>query len=157
MLRKYSEKSIRKGDKMTQAQTGDSVKVHYTGKLDDGTIFDSSADREPLEFTIGERQVIPGFEDAVVGMSPDESKTITILADKAYGPHNPEMVVTVERDRFPEHLEPQIGQQLQMRQEQGQVIVVMVTDVSESQVSLDANHPLAGKDLTFDIQLVAIT
>ena len=99
--------------------------------------------------------MITGFEDAVVGMSPDESRTITIPADNAYGPHNPEMVVTVDRDRFPEHLEPQVGQQLQMRQEQGQVIVVMVTDVSESHVSLDANHPLAGKDLTFDIQLVA--
>ena len=141
---------------MTQAKSGDSVKVHYTGKLDDGTIFDSSVERAPLEFTIGESQVIPGFEEAVVGMQLEEEKTITIPADKAYGAHNPEMVVTVDRARFPEHLEPQVGQQLQMRQEQGQPIVVLVTAVSESNVTLDANHPLAGKDLTFDIQLVEL-
>ena len=141
---------------MKQAKIGDSVKVHYTGKMDDGTVFDSSVDREPLEFTIGENQVIPGFEDAIVGMLPDEPKTITIPADKAYGAHNPEMVVTVDKARFPENLEPQVGQQLQMRQEQGQEIVVVVTDVSESNVTLDANHPLAGKDLTFDLQLVEI-
>jgi len=141
---------------VTQAKNGDSVKVHYTGKLEDGTVFDSSTDREPLEFTIGENQVISGFEDAVVGMSPTESKTVNISADKAYGPHNPAMVVSVDKDRFPDHLKPEVGQQLQMRQEQGQVIVVMVTDVSETHVSLDANHPLAGKDLVFDIELVAI-
>jgi len=141
---------------MRQAKNGDSVKVHYTGKLDDGTVFDSSIDREPLEFTIGESQVIAGFEEAVVGMNLNESKTATIPAEQAYGPHHPEMVVSVDRERFPEHLKPEVGQQLQMRQEQGQVIVVMVTDVSESHVSLDANHPLAGKDLTFDIELVEI-
>ncbi|UCD58741.1 MAG: peptidylprolyl isomerase [Candidatus Hydrogenedentota bacterium] len=141
---------------MAQAKIGDSVKVHYTGTLDDGTIFDSSVDREPLEFTLGEGQVIVGFEEAIVGMRPSESKTTTVPANKAYGPHNPEMVVAVDRDRFPEHLEPKVGQQLQMRQAQGQVIVVTVTEVSESSVMLDANHPLAGKDLTFEIQLVGI-
>ena len=104
---------------MKQASNGDSVKIHYTGKLDDGTIFDSSTGREPLEFTLGEGQVIPGFEEAVVGMSQSESKAITIPADKAYGPHNPEMVVSVDRDRLPENMDPQIGQQLQMRQEDG--------------------------------------
>ncbi len=141
---------------MGQAKIGDSVKVHYTGKMDDATIFDSSVDREPMDLTLGENEVVPGFEDAIVGMLPNESKTITIPADKAYGAHNPEMVVTVDRAQFPQDLEPQVGQQLQMRQEQDQVIVVVVTDVSESNVTLDGNHPLAGKDLTFDIQLVEI-
>ena len=141
---------------MAQAKIGDSVKVHYTGKLDDGTIFDSSVDREPLELTVGEAQVIPAFEEAIIDMGLNESKVITIPADKAYGAHDPEMVVTVDRARFPEDLQPQVGQQLQMRQEQDRVIVVTVTDVTESQVTLDANHPLAGKDLTFDIQLVEI-
>jgi len=141
---------------MKQASNGDSVKIHYTGKLDDGTIFDSSTGREPLEFTLGEGQVIPGFEEAVVGMSQSESKAITIPADKAYGPHNPEMVASVDRDRLPENMDPQVGQQLQMRQEDGQVIVVTVTDISDASVQLDANHPLAGRDLSFDIELVEI-
>ena len=141
---------------MTQAKTGDSVKVHYTGKRDDGAIFDSSVDRDPLEFTLGGGQVIPGFEEAVVGMSLNDSKTVTIPADQAYGPHNPEMVVTVDRDRFPDDVEPQVGQQLQMRQEGDRVIVVTVRNVSEAGVELDANHPLAGKDLTFEIQLVEL-
>ena len=141
---------------MAQAKIGDSVKVHYTGKLDDGTIFDSSVDREPLELTVGESQVIPAFEEAIIGMGLNESKVIAIPADKAYDAHDPEMVVTVDRARFPEDLQPQVGQQLQMRQEQDRVIMVTVTDVAESQVTLDANHPLAGKDLTFDIQLVEI-
>jgi len=141
---------------MAQACNGDSVKVHYTGNTDDGQIFDSSAEREPLQFTIGEKQVIPGFEDAIIGMEPGESKKITITADKAYGPHNPDMIAAVDRSRFPDDLEPQVGQQLQMRQSEDQVIVVTVASVSDSQVTLDANHPLAGKDLTFDIQLVEI-
>ena len=141
---------------MAHAKNGDLVKVHYTGKLEDGTIFDSSVDREPLEFTLGRGEVISGFEEIVVGMQPDESKTTTLPPEKAYGPHHPEMVVTVEKERFPEDLEPEIGQQLQMRQEEGRTIVVAVTEVSESSVTLDANHPLAGKDLTFDIQLVEI-
>jgi peptidylprolyl isomerase len=141
---------------MAQAKNGDRVKVHYTGKLEDGTVFDSSTDREPLEFTLGQGEVISGFEEAVVGMQPDESKSTTLPPEKAYGSHNPEMVVTVNKDQFPEHLNPRVGQQLQMRQAEGQTIVVAVTDVSESSVTLDANHPLAGRDLTFDIELVEI-
>jgi len=141
---------------MTQAKDGDRVKVHYTGKLEDGTVFDSSVDREPLEFTLGQGEVIPGFEEAVVGMEPEESRSATLPPDKAYGPHNPEMVVTVNKEQFPENLNPEVGQQLQMRQAEGRTIVVAVTDVSESSVTLDANHPLAGKELTFDIQLVEI-
>lgn len=141
---------------MTQAKDGDTVRVHYTGKLDDGTVFDSSIDREPLQFTIGARQVIPDFEQAAVGMNQGESKTFKIPADKAYGPHRKEMVLVVDRDQFPEHLEPRVGQQLQMSQEDGRTLAVRVTQVSESSVTLDANHPLAGKDLTFDIELVEI-
>ena len=141
---------------MAQAKYGDTVKVHYTGKLGDGTIFDSSIDRDPLEFTLGEGRVIPGFEQAVVGMDLNETKTVKIPEDKAYGPHREELVAEVDRSQLPADLEPEIGQQLQGRQADGQVIVATVTDVSESSVTLDANHPLAGKDLTFDIQLVAI-
>lgn len=141
---------------MAQAQHGDTVKVHYTGKLDDGTVFDSSVDREPLEFTIGQGGIIPGFEQAVLGMSQGESKTETIPVENAYGPYIEEMVVTVDRQQMPAEIEPQVGQQLHLQQPDGQMIPVMITDVSNSTVTLDANHPLAGETLTFDIQLVEI-
>jgi FKBP-type peptidyl-prolyl cis-trans isomerase 2 len=141
---------------MAQAKMGDTVKVHYTGKLEDGTVFDTSIDRDPLQFTIGEGELIPGFEQAVVGMNPGESKTTKVPADKAYGPHREEMVLVVDRNQFPVDLQPKVDQRLQIRQEDGRIIVVTVTDVSESSVTLDANHPLAGKDLTFDIRLIEI-
>lgn len=141
---------------MAQAKPGDTVKVHYTGKLEDGTAFDTSIGYDPLQFTIGENQVISGFEDAVVGMNPGESKTVKVPADKAYGPHREEMVVEVSRNQLPADLKPEVGQQLQSRQPDGRTFVVTVTDVSESSVTLDANHPLAGKDLIFDIQLIEI-
>lgn len=141
---------------MAQAKRGDSVKVHYTGKLEDGTVYDSSRDRDPLHFTIGEGQVIPGIEQAVVGMNPGESMTTKVPADKAYGPHREELVMEIDRNEFPQHLRPKVGQQLQARLEDDQTIEIKVTDVSESSVTLDANHPLAGKDVTFDIQLVEI-
>lgn len=142
---------------MAQAQQGDKVKVHYTGRLDDGTVFDSSIISDPLEFTIGEREVIPGFEEAVIGMNPGESKTIRVPVDRAYGPHREDMIMEVEREKFPPEIEPEVGQQLEIRRrENGQTFPVTVTDVSESSVTLDANHHLAGKDLTFDIQLLEI-
>jgi len=141
---------------MAQAKIGDTVRVHYTGKLEDGTTFDTSNNRDPLQFTIGKCEVVPGFEEAVVGMKPGESKTAKVPADKAYGPHRKEMVVVVNRNRFPADMEPKVDQQLQIRQEDGERIIVMVTEVSESSVTLDANHPLAGKDMTFDIQLVEV-
>ena len=141
---------------MAQAKTGDTVKVHYTGKLDDGTVFDTSADREPLEFKIGEGQLIADFEQAVVGMNPGESKTIQIPSDNAYGPHHEEMVMSVDRNEFPKELEPKVDQMLQVRQKDGQTFAVKVTEVSEDKVTLDANHPLAGQGLTFDIQLTEI-
>jgi len=142
--------------RMAQAKPGDTVKVHYTGKLDDGTVFDSSADREPLEFTLGSGSIIPGFEQAVLGMNLGESKTEVIPTDDAYGPHLDEMVVVVDRQQMPLEIEPQIGQQLQLQQEDGQVLPVVITDVSSASVTLDANHPLAGEALTFDIKLVEI-
>ena len=141
---------------MAPAKTGDTVKVHYTGRLDDGTTFDTSADREPLEFTIGQGQLIPDFEQAVIGMNPNESKTIQIPSDNAYGPYREDIVMKIERNQLPPEIEPKVDQKLQMRHPNGQATVVTVIEVSESQVTLDGNHPLAGKDLTFDIQLTEI-
>lgn len=141
---------------MAQAANGDTVRVHYTGKLVDGTVFDSSAERDPIEFKIGEGNLIPGFENAVVGLNPGESKSTTIPAVEAYGLRREEMVVMVERERFPKDLKPEVGQLLNMRQADGNSWRVKVTDVGESKVTLDANHPLAGKDLTFEIELVEI-
>ncbi|WP_017299422.1 FKBP-type peptidyl-prolyl cis-trans isomerase [Nodosilinea nodulosa] len=141
---------------MTQAKTGDSVSIHYTGKLEDGTVFDSSRDRAPLEFAIGNGEVIPGFEAAVVGMAPGDAKTEVIAAENAYGPHREEMVMVVERRQIPDDIPLDVGIQLQLQGPQGQMVPVMVTDVSEADVTLDANHPLAGETLIFDIELVAI-
>jgi len=141
---------------MPQAKQGDKVKVHYTGKLADGTTFDTSAEQDPLEFTLGAGDVIAGFESAVVGMAPGESRTTTIPASEAYGDYNAEMLLEVQRSTLPANVEPRVGQQLQVRQGEGEVFSVIVTEVGNDSVTLDANHPLAGKDLTFDIQLVAI-
>lgn len=141
---------------MAPAKHGDTVRVHYTGKLADGTIFDSSLNEEPLEFRIGEGQVIPGFEEAVIGMNPGQSKITKVRADKAYGSYREDMVLVMDRNQLPAHIQPEVGQQMEMRHEDGQVFVVTVTDVSESSVTLDANHPLAGKDLRFDINLIEI-
>ena len=141
---------------MTQAKPGDTVKIHYTGKLEDGTVFDSSMNREPLEFTLNGGQVIPGFEQAVVGMMPGESKTQKIPMEEAYGPYRSEMVIEVSRQQLPADLQPEVGQQLQVQQPNGQAVPVFVTEVTDATVTLDANHPLAGEDLTFDIQLVEI-
>jgi peptidylprolyl isomerase len=140
---------------MVRAQSGDTVRVHYTGRLGDEQVFDTSQDRDPLEFTLGSGQVIPGFDQAITGMAPGEEKTITIPSDEAYGPHRAEMVLDVGREHFPTEIEPQPGQQLQMSQDE-QTFLVTVTDVSDDSVRLDANHPLAGEDLTFQLQLVEI-
>lgn len=141
---------------MAVAKDGDKVKVHYTGKLDDGTEFDSSSGREPLEFTLGNQEVIPGFEEAIVGMAPGDLKTVTIAADDAYGPYYKEMVAIADRRNFPEDLTPEVGQQLQVQSEDGDSMVVTVTEVTDERVTLDGNHPLAGKALTFDLELVGI-
>lgn len=141
---------------MSQAKSGDRVTVHYTGRLEDGTVFDTSVGRDPLQFSIGGGDIIPGFEQAVMGMSPGDSKTETIPAENAYGDHHNEMVVVVDRQQIPEDMPLSIGQQLQVQQPGGEVIPVMITEISEAEVTLDANHPLAGETLIFDIELVAI-
>jgi peptidylprolyl isomerase len=141
---------------MAQAKNGDTVKVHYTGKLADGTVFDSSAQGDALQFTLGEGQLIPGFEQAVLGMSVGEEKTFTIPADEAYGAHNTDLVFAVDRSSLPSHITPAVGQRFQIRQQDGSVTAVMVSAVSDANVTFDANHPLAGKDLTFDIQIIEI-
>lgn len=141
---------------MSQAKKGDNVKVHYKGKLEDGTEFDTSAGREPLAFTIGSGMLIPGFENAVEGMAPGESKTITIPAEEAYGPYIKELVADFDKSQFPPDINPEVGAQLQIEQENEGRTLVRVISVADDKVTLDANHPLAGKDLTFDIDLVEI-
>lgn len=141
---------------MPQAQYGDEVKVHYTGKLEDGTVFDASTDRSPLKFIIGDGQIIPGLEKAILGMSLGEAKTVKVPMDEAYGPRREEMILVVDREEFPVHMKPEVGQLVEMRHPNGRRITVTVTGVSESSVTLDANHPLAGKDMTFDIELLEI-
>lgn len=141
---------------MAQAQQGDTVKVHYTGTLTDGTVFDSSQSRDPLQFTVGSGEVISGFNDGVQGMEVGESRTVTVAAGQAYGPHQDELLVELERQQVPSDIDLEMGQQLQIVREDGQTFVVRVTDLSEDSVTLDANHPLAGQDLTFEIQLIEI-
>lgn len=142
---------------MSTVKEGDTVKVHYTGKLNDGTVFDSSEDREPLEFTMGEGQLIPGFEKAVEGLKEGDSTTVEIPTDEAYGERREDLELEVAKSELPDNVEPQVGMQLQMQQQQsGQAIPVQITKVEDDKVTLDANHPLAGKDLTFDIELIEI-
>ena len=139
------------------AQDGDIVKVHYTGTLEDGTQFDSSAGSDPLEFTVGAGQMIPGFEDAVRGMKVGETKTVTIPADEAYGQWDPQLVIEVDKSQFPEDIDPEIGDELYVTLQNGNVAKIKVVDLSETTVTIDANPELAGKDLTFKIELVELT
>jgi peptidylprolyl isomerase len=141
---------------MSKAKDGDMVKVHYTGTLDDGTVFDTSADSDPLEFTLGEGGVIPGFEDAIRGMVPGDTKTTTIPADEAYGQREPGAVFEVSKSQLPHGMEPEVGQQLGLQHPSGQMIPAVITGVEGEAITIDANHPLAGEDLTFEIRLVEI-
>ena len=142
---------------MARAKHGDKVKVHYTGRLDDGTKFDSSFDhQEPLEFTIGSRQFMVGFEQAVIGMEPGGSKTIRVPVDQAYGPHIAEKVIEEDRGRMPPGLEMEIGARVQGATPGGQTVDFRVVGLTASRVTLDGNHPLAGKDLTFEIDFLEI-
>ena len=141
---------------MTIVKEGNTVRVHYTGTLDDGSVFDTSKEKEPLQFTLGQGQIIPGFEEAVVGMKVGESKSVHITAENAYGLHRDELVVDVPLEQLPQDLNLEVGRKLQMRQTNGQSIVVKVTGISEKEVTLDANHALAGQDLKFEIELVEI-
>ena len=141
---------------MTKAKVGDTVKIHYTGKLKDGTVFDSSREREPLQFNIGSGQVIPGFEEAVTGMTPGEKKTAQIPCDKAYGERNPSMVMVVDRKHVPAELNPEVGQRLELGSPSGELLAVTVIEVNDKNITLDANPPLSGEDLTFELELVEI-
>jgi FKBP-type peptidyl-prolyl cis-trans isomerase 2 len=141
---------------MTQAKSGDTVRIHYTGTLQDGSVFDSSEGRDPLEFQLGSGQVIPGFDDGVTGMTVGEKKTIEIPCDQAYGAINPQAMQNVPRAEIPDHIPLDLGTQLQVQAGNGQTMMVVVANVTEDTVTLDANHPLAGKDLTFTLELVEI-
>lgn len=143
---------------MSKAEKGNTVKVHYTGTLNDEnkTLFDSSREREPLEFTLGAGQMIQGFDNAVEGMAIGESKKVEIPMNEAYGPRKDEAMITVSKTQLPEGMEPQVGMQLEATQQDGRKQLLVVADVKEEDVVLDANHPLAGKDLVFDIELVDV-
>jgi peptidylprolyl isomerase len=141
---------------MGQAKHGDTVKVHYTGSLRDGTVFDSSANRSPLEFTVGQGQVIPGFETAVDGMNAGDQKTVVIPAAQAYGTRDEHLVIQMDRDRLPADLELEVDDRLQVRRPDGRVMNVTVTAITDSMVTLDGNHFLAGQDLTCEIELIEI-
>ena len=145
-----------KGTKMEQVKNGDKVKVNYTGKLTDGRIFDSSANRDPMVFTIGQEQMIPDFEQAFIGMSPGESKRITISSDRAFGSYRENLVTKIKSGNISLEMEPKVGQRVEASQRDGKKVVVTITAVTESGVTVDANHPLAGEDLTFDLELVEI-
>lgn len=141
---------------MVTASAGDVVQVHYTGRLEDGTVFDSSTGRQPLQVTLGAHEVIRGFEEALLGMEPGESKTVTIPADEAYGPWREELSHKVDRGMLPPTVEPEAGQRLQATNRMGQTMALTVVEVDEDTVTLDGNHPLAGEDLTFDLELVSV-
>ena len=141
---------------MTQAKSGDTVRIHYTGTLDDGTEFDSSAGRDPLEFDLGGGQVIPGFDNAVDGMAVGESKTVTIPAQEAYGERHDQLVQEVPRNVLPDEIEPAVGMHLQSQSPEGQVMNLVITEVADQTITVDGNHPLAGQALTFAIELVEI-
>lgn len=147
---------------MAHPKNGDKVKVHYTGKLEDGTIFDSSKNRAPFQFEVGSKMVIPGFEQAVLTLAPGEKVTVTIPFAEAYGPYRKEMVANVARHEIPSHIQLSVGNMLKIKQaspdgsQEGQDLAVAVTEITETHVTLDANHPLAGKDLIFEIELLEI-
>ncbi len=141
---------------MQPAKKGDKVKVHYHGKLTNGNTFDSSEGREPLEFEIGGGMVIAGFDDGVTGMTIGEKKTVNIPADQAYGPKQEEMIMEFPKDRFPADMVPEVGMQLNMSNGSGQNFPVVIVELKEDIVVLDANHPLAGEELVFDLELVEI-
>jgi FKBP-type peptidyl-prolyl cis-trans isomerase 2 len=139
---------------MSEVKNGDTVKIHYTGKLKDGSVFDSSEGREPLSFTVGGKMVVPGFENGVMGMKSGDKKTISISPEEAYGERRDDQVNVVERKELPDDMAPEVGMALQATGQDGSVIPVVITEVTEKTVTVDANHPLAGKELIFDLELV---
>jgi FKBP-type peptidyl-prolyl cis-trans isomerase 2 len=141
---------------MSIASKGNAVKVHYTGRLNDGTVFDSSENRDPLQFTLGDGNMIKGFDAAVYGMQEGEEKVITIPCFEAYGEKREDMMVDIPKEQVPPHIQPEVGMELSLQNQAGQPVPVKVVHVDEEKIILDANHPLAGQDLIFDIKLVAI-
>lgn len=142
---------------MSQVKENDKVKVHYTGKLDNGQVFDSSVDRgQPLEFTVGQGQMIPGFEKGIMGMAVNEKKTITIPSEEAYGERNNDLLKEVPNEQLPPEIKPEVGMGLVSKGPQGQEIQLVVAEVKDNSIIVDANHPLAGQNLTFDLELVGI-
>lgn len=141
---------------MTQANQGDTVRIHYTGRLTDGTQFDSSQGRDPLEFQLGSGQIITGLEKQVEGMAVGQSATVTIPAEEAYGPHRPEGVQSVPREQIPEGVDVSPGARLQATGGDGRAMTLTVVGATDAEVTVDANHPLAGKDLVFDVELVEV-
>lgn len=139
-----------------QAKEGNTVQVHYEGRLPDGTVFDSSSGRDPIEFTIGGGQVVPGFDEAVRGMEPGQKKTANIPAEKAYGDRSDELLFEVNKTEVPSEMELKVGDSVSVGLPNGQAIPVQVAAVTEEKVTLDANHPLAGKDLVFELELVKV-
>jgi len=142
---------------MSPAKTGDTVKIHYIGKLEDQSVFDSSAERDPLEFKIGESEVIRGLQEGVVGMASGQKKSLVLPPDEAFGQIHAELIVDVEMNQFPQNITPTIGEQLQLKRQDGSSINVTITNTTKESVTLDANHPLAGLTLFFDIELVEIS
>ena len=143
---------------MSKVESGNTVKVHYTGKLQNGEVFDTSREREPLEFEVGKGQMIKGFEEAVKGMEEGDEKTVEIPSDKAYGEPREDLFVEVSKDELPDSIDAEVGMQLQVQQKgTGQNIPVVISEIKDDVLVLDANHPLAGKDLVFDIELVDVS
>lgn len=141
---------------MAQAKQGDTVRVHYTGKFEDGEVFDSSRQRDPLQVTLGAGQVITGFDKALEGMAPGEAKSVNIQAQEAYGQREDQKILDLQRDTLPPDTELQVGQRIQLQTQDGHLIAATVAGVSASTITIDANHPLAGKNLIFDLELVEI-
>lgn len=141
---------------MAKAENGNVVHVHYTGKLDDDTVFDSSEGRDPLSFQLGEGSVVPGFEKAVQGMAEGDQKTVTIPSDEAYGPRVEQLVFTAPRENLPPGYDPKVGEMMRLEAKDGRQMDVMVIHADEASIRMDGNHPLAGRDLTFDIELVKV-
>ena len=141
---------------MTQAKNGDTVRVHYTGKLDDGSVFDSSRDREPLELTLGSNKIIPGFEQGIIGMRKGETKTLTLPPEKAYGSDQAKIYLEVPRSQFPAEAQFDEGQTIQLRQANGSIVAVIVWEMREETIVLEGVHPLAGKTLIFDVELMDV-
>ncbi|HPH98815.1 MAG TPA: peptidylprolyl isomerase [Chitinophagaceae bacterium] len=141
---------------MQQVKAGNIVKVHYSGRLTDGSLFDSSEGKKPLEFQVGAGKVIVGFDNGVINMVIGEKKTIHIPVEEAYGPKNPQLIITVEKEKFPQDITPEVGMELSMTSKDGHPIPVVIKEVKEDSIVLDANHPLSGEALIFDVELVEI-